>query len=349
MSPEGKDRDILEPDRFDRREILSSLAPSATDGSGHWIRVHRPAMACLFEVTLGSEEARHVKQARAALDQVDALEASLTVFRDTSELHRVNQEAASGPVQVSKGLQSLLLLCRGLHEATEGAFDPTSTPLSRRWGFLAREGRQPDEKEIEAARAQVGMERVELDEDASTVRFTSPGVELNLGSIGKGWALDRIAASLHESGVRRALVNAGGSSFLGWGRDHWLVALRPGDEPLATLRLHRAALGTSGAGRQHFEIEGRRYGHVIDPRTGWPAGDVRSATVISDDAARADALATALLVGGGALARTVCGRNPGTVALLVHDDEPRTIVVHGSRKGVGLDPEPGVRLAADDG
>jgi thiamine biosynthesis lipoprotein len=306
-------------------------------------------MACLFEVTLGSEEARFVPEARAALDEVDALEAVLTVFGESSELARVNRHAASGPVAVSAGLMDLLALCRDLHRSTGGAFDPTSTPLSREWGFLGRQGRWPSPEEIEASRSRVGMERVVVSEPERTVGFTSPGVELNLGSIGKGWALDRIARILRARGLRRALVNAGGSSFLGWGADHWNVSLSPGREPLAGLHLRRGALSTSGPGEQFFEVEGRRFGHVIDPRTGWPAAGVRSATVITVDAAIADALATAFVVGGGALARAWCADHPGTLALLVTEDEPRTLVVYGSREEVKIEPEPDVRIVSEEG
>ena len=306
-------------------------------------------MACLFEVTVGSEEARFVPEARGALDEVDALEAVLTVFSESSELARVNRHAASGPVAVSAGLMDLLALCRDLHRSTGGAFDPTSTPLSREWGFLGRQGRWPSPEEIEASRARVGMERVALSESERTVGFTSPGVELNLGSIGKGWALDRIARILRARGLRRALVNAGGSSFLGWGADHWNVSLSPVREPLAGLHLRRGALGTSGAGEQFFEVDGRRFGHVIDPRTGWPAAGVRSATVITVDAAISDALATAFVVGGGALARAWCADHPGTLALLVSEDEPRTLVAYGSREGVMVEPEPDVRVVSDEG
>jgi thiamine biosynthesis lipoprotein len=306
-------------------------------------------MACLFEVTLGSEEARFVPEARAALDEVDALESVLTVFSESSELARVNRDAASGPVTVSAGLIELLGLCRDLHRATGGAFDPTSTSLSREWGFLGRQGRRPSAEQIEAARARVGMERVVLSEAEHAVSFTTPGVELNLGSIGKGWALDLIARSLRGRGLRRALVNAGGSSFLGWGADHWNVSLSPGGEALAHLHLRRAALGTSGVGEQYFEVEGRRFGHVIDPRSGWPVAGVRSATVVTADAAIADALATAFLVGGSALARTWCADHPGTLALLVLDEDPRTLVAYGSREGVKIDPEPDVRLTRDEG
>ena len=333
--------------RLDRRELLTGLAPTVAARGEHWIRVHRPAMACRFEVTLGSEDARFVPAARAALDQVDALENALTVFRDSSELAQVNRHATAKPVTVSAGLWDLLRLCRDLHAATGGAFDPTSTPLSREWGFLAREGRLPTPEQIETTRSRVGMERVVLDDTNRSVSFASPGVELNLGSIGKGWALDRIATGLRSRGLSHALVSAGGSSFLGWGGRDWHVELRPGGEPLADLRLRRAALGTSGAGEQHFEVEGRRFGHVIDPRTGTPAEGVLSASAVATNAATADALATAFLVGGTPLARSYCAEHPGTMAILVLEESPLAITVHGSRAGVAIDPARGIRLATD--
>jgi thiamine biosynthesis lipoprotein len=301
-------------------------------------------MACRFEVTLPSEDAPHVGAARGALDEVDALEASLSVFLETSELSRVNRGAAAGPVAVTPGLFMLLGLCRELHRATGGAFDPTSTPLSRCWGFLDRQGRLPAPEEIAAARARAGMDKVELDEAARAARFTAPGVELNFGAIGKGWALDRIAGSLRACGVRRALLTAGGSSHRGWGGEAWELALRPGGEELGVLRLREAALGTSAAGEQHFEVEGRRFGHVLDPRTGWPAEGVRSASVAASEAAVADALATAFLVGGPALAGPYCALHPGTLAILTLEARPQEVLVLGRRAGVEIEPAPGVRL-----
>ena len=240
--------------QFDRRALFASLVPPEP-GGGHWVRVHRPAMACRFEVVLDSADARHVPAARKALDEVDAIEAALTYFRETSELARVNRAAAAGPVAVSPELFALLALCRELHAASGGAFDPTSTPLSRAWGFLLREGRVPDPAEIAAARAEVGFDAVALDEKARTVRFARPGLELNLGSIGKGWALDRVTAGLRAASVERALVSAGGSSQRAWGPRPWEVALTSGGETLATLRLRDAAIGTSGAAEQHVLVD----------------------------------------------------------------------------------------------
>jgi len=131
-------------------------------------------MACRFEVTLPGDDARHVSAARAALDGVDRIEDVLTVFRDSSEAARVNREAAVGPVAVSETLFSLLQRCRVLYDETGGAFDPTSAPLSRCWGFLAREGRLPAEEDIAAALAQVGFDKVDLEDATRNVRFTTP-------------------------------------------------------------------------------------------------------------------------------------------------------------------------------
>src|SRR5262249_52863857 len=141
----------------------------------------------------------------------------LTVFRETSEVARVNREAAVGEAQASPLLFDLLVKCRTLHAESEGAFDPTSAPLSRCWGFLARQGRLPPAGDIEAARRRVGRAAVALDPAARTVRFPRPEMELNFGAIGKGHALDLVAELLRREGVPRALVSAAGSSAVAFG------------------------------------------------------------------------------------------------------------------------------------
>jgi thiamine biosynthesis lipoprotein len=332
-----------EPRATSRRGLFERLRGRSPE-TGHWVKVHRPAMACRFEVTLASEDARHVEDARMALDEIDTIEAVLTWFRDTSELSRVNREAAAGPVTVGPFLFALLRLCRELHALTGGAFDPASTALSRAWGFLDRRPRLPTDEAIAEARARSGMDKIVLDEAQRSVRFVTPGVELSFGAVGKGWALDRVFASLVERGVRRALVSAGGSSQRAWGGEAWELSLEPRRQQLARLFLRDAALATSAAGEQHFEAGGRRYGHVLDPRTGWPAGGVRSASVVASDASVADALSTAFLVAGPALAESVCAARPGTLALVVLEERPEEILALGSRDGVRVDPGPGLRL-----
>ena len=340
-----------------RRQLFTFDFDARRSRSTHWVRVHRTAMACRFEVTLPSDAARHVPAARRALDEADRVEAALTVFRETSELVRVNRGAAAAPVLLDEELFALLRLCRALSADTSGAFDITSTPLSRCWGFLRRDGRLPAPPEIDGARSRTGVDLVRLDEATRTVRFAREGVELNLGSIGKGYALGCMARLLAQAGVRDALVSAGGSSVLALGGPDggWIIDLKSrqvGADRLARLRLKSpaeaghyvpVALATSGAGEQFVEIDGTRYGHVIDPRTGWPARGVLSVSVVADDPAVADALSTAFLVGGPALAERYCASHPETLVLLTPDDGSERPRMFGAHRGVSIeaarDPE----------
>jgi FAD:protein FMN transferase len=295
-------------------------------------------MACRFEITLPGHAAGDIPAAREALDTVDAIEAALSVYRESSEVSALNRSAAESSVLASPELRELISRSRTLHALTGGAFDVTSTPLSRAWGFFRREGRLPDPAEIDAAMSRVGMDRLALDEKAGTVRFLEPGVEVNFNAIGKGYALDRMASGLRRRGVKHALLSAGGSSVLavGGGRRGFAVDVRSrhATEPLARLRIRDAALGTSGASEQFFEVAGRRFGHVLDPRTGWPAQGALSVSVVADDAATADALATAFFVGGADLARSYCAEHPRTLALVTPDKAPREPQLFGDHEGV---------------
>jgi thiamine biosynthesis lipoprotein len=302
-----------------------------------WIKIQRRAMACRFEITLDSRDARFVPAAHAALELVAAIEAQLTVFRDSSALVHINRNAAAAPVPCEASLFALLQRCGEWSRATDGAFDITTTPLSRCWGFLRRSGRLPSDDEIATAQAVVGMRHVAFVPETGSVAFARPGVELNLNAVGKGYALDRIAVTLRAAGVRHALLSAGQSSVLAiGGRDRgWSIDLvSPRREtPLARVWLRDAALGTSGAGEQFVVVDGRRYGHVLDPRTGWPADGMLSATVACDSAADADALSTAFLVAGPALADRVCRAHASVLALVTPDDNSTTTFVTGRHGG----------------
>jgi thiamine biosynthesis lipoprotein len=325
-----------------RRDLLR-LRFGAAESADYWLRLHRPAMACRFEVTLSGEDRRHLPSVTRALDLVEEIEAALTLFRPTSDLVRLNQRAGAAPVEVSRELFDLLWRCRALHRRTEGAFDITSTPLSRAWGFLARAGRLPSAPEIEAARAVVGMDGVSFDVERRTVAFRRPGMELNLGGVGKGYALARMAAVLRASGVGQALLSAGGSSVLALGGRGWPIDLRARQVPdrrLARLVLTGGALSTSAAGEQFFEVGGSRYGHVLDPRTGRPAAGILSATVVTSDPTVAEALSTAFLVGGVGLAERFCAAHGGVMALLTPDDGCGASRVVGAFAGARWEEEP---------
>lgn len=306
------------------RDTVASPGRPATPATDFLLRVNRQVMACRVEVVLPGELSEQLPLARAALDEADRLEQIMTIFRETSELTRINRRAHEEPVEADAELFSLLVQSAEINSATDGAFDITSTPLSECWGFLRRQGRLPSEEAIAAVRARVGMPLVELDAANRTVRFRREGVALNLGAIGKGFALDCMGHFLRTNGVDQALISAGSSSILALGGtpDPWEIDLRSvtTGERLAKLRVLNAAVGTSGTGEQFFEAGGVRYGHVIDPRTGQPASGVLSASVIASSAALADALSTAFLIGGVSLAERYCAAHPGVLAIITPDD-----------------------------
>ena len=322
-----------------RREFLKFTPPAAAPADGYWLHVSRIAMACRFEVTLPRGEKAGVSVAHSALEVADRIEQQLTVFRETSEVSYINRSAAYSPVPVEASLWELLSLCRELHCATGGSFDITSAPMSRCWGFLRRQGRIPDPNEIQDTLAVVGSDRLCLDSEARTLGFERPGVELNFGSIGKGYALDRMAAAMRGR-IKSALLSAGSSSLLAIGsgdrlQDGWKVGIRHPlhkHRRLAVLHLRDCAMSTSGSEEQFFEHQGKRYGHIIDPRSGLPAEGITSATVIARSAALTDALATAFYVGGVELAKSVCDSNRGVTAIILEVGATMPVVLGGYEK-----------------
>ena len=316
-----------------RREFLTVAAAPATS-EGYWLHVHRTAMACRFEVTLPMEEQAGVAAATTALEEVARLEQQLTIFQASSEVSFINCNAAARPVRVASSLFALLERCQELHQETAGAFDITAGPLSQCWGFVRRQGRLPEAHEIEAALSFVGSDKLELNREANTIQFKHAGLAINLGSIGKGYALDRIATKMRHR-VQTALLSAGSSSMLAIGKGDrtqrgWMIGIRhpkQKDKRLAVLRLRDTAMATSGSEEQYFVYDGQRYGHIIDPRTGWPADSVVGVTVIAPSAALADALATAFYVGGRELAESYCATHPNVLVLLLERDADQPILL----------------------
>lgn len=309
------------------------------------VRVHRTAMACRVEIALPEEDIGCVAAARAALNEADRVEALLTIFRNSSEVSRINLAGAIGVADVDAEVTALLQRCRAIHAATDGAFDVTSGPLSRCWGFLHRAARVPSDMELDAARSLVGMHRIEVDAASRRIRFATAGMSINFNAIGKGYALDRMAAVMRAHGARQALLSAGGSSVVAVGGRHggWPIDIRSPQVArarLARVRLRDGALGTSGQGEQFILTDGERpvrYGHVIDPRTGWPASGVISCSVITSDGATADALSTAFLVGGPELARRYCEEHSNTLALVTPDDGIAKPQIFGRYKGAEIE------------
>ncbi len=288
-------------------------------------------MACDWEVLLNQHQyPEGAEIATQSLDLIERLESEFSVFRTHSDLSLVNRFAATRPVAVSESTWELLQIARDVYRITGGTFDITAGSLSHAWGFSRRSGRMPSDEEIKQSLAVVGSDAIELIDDSQSVRLKKSGVQLNSGGIGKGYAIDMVAGKLLRNEIADFMVHGGLSSVCAFGnRQHrdtgggWLVGLKHPwrwEELLGTIRLNNEALGTSGSGKQFFHFEGKRYSHIIDPRTGWPAQGMMSTTVICPSAAIADALATALFVMGPEEARQFAEKYPDIGVILIYTD-----------------------------
>ncbi len=239
----------------------------------------------------------------------DSIETVFSTWRSDSEIARLNAAPAGTDVVLSPWLNDCLRMSEVLRHASGGAFDPTAEPLMRLWGFYRSQGRLPSPAQIEAARALLG--RYEHDTSRRTVRKLDAGTQFDLSGIAKGYAVDRALANLVALGVDDAMLDLGGNLFcLGVpeGRNAWRVGIRDPldrDQLIATVDLTNRAVATSGAYERFVEIDGQRYGHIMDPSTGQPAEDLLSATVIARSAAQADGLSTTLFVLGPARAEAL--------------------------------------------
>lgn len=230
-------------------------------------------------------------------EEVRRLERQISLYHPDSELCYLNAWAWRQPVQVEPELFCLLHTCKNLWERTRGAFDPTITPLLRLWGFVDKQYRVPSPDAIENALHTVGMDLVLLEPEGRWGYYATEGVELSFGAIGKGLAVALGARMLEEMGVASALLSAGNSTLYALGvppeSDGWQVQITPH----TTLSLVDQAFATSGASEQFFEVDGVRYAHILDPRTGYPANKSKgNVSVCHTDPVLCDALSTALFV-----------------------------------------------------
>ena len=279
-------------------------------------------MACDFSVVMNPGSTRHIEMASQALDLVADLEHQLSVYQSDTEVSLLNANAANRSVVVEPKLFQLLRSAKKIHADTQQAFDLTAGPLISLWRECRSENQIPRQEQIDKRLAVVGMELIEF-EDGS-IKFAKPGMMINLGAIGKGYALDRVAEQLKAKDLNDFLLHGGHSSIYASG-DHnatggWPVGIGNPlftDRRLGTVLLRDQAMSTSGANIQHFRHRGKRYGHILDPRTGWPAKGALSVTVLAPTAAEADALSTAFYVGGEEVARSYCKANREVTAIII--------------------------------
>lgn len=297
--------------------------------AGPTVRLGTRAMACEFDVIFNPSTEGGLKVASEVLALINQLEDQMTVYRDHSEISQLNRVASKQPIRVEPRLFELLSRACDLSISTEGAFDLTSGPLVSLWSRCQRELNLPQQDSLQATLAAVGARHLCLDPQTGTLHFKHPETTLNLGAIGKGYALDRGAELLQNAGIENWMIHGGHSSILAHGNHRegqgWPVGIRNPQMPdrlLATVLLKDRGMGTSGSGTKFFRLGGTRYGHIIDPRTGWPSEGMLSVSVMAPDAASADALATAFFVLGVEKSLEFCHNHPEIQAILVPLPEP---------------------------
>ena len=261
-------------------------------------------MGTILEITLvASDPARARESIERCFAEGERLEAVFTTWRESGELARQNRAAGGGPQPASPELLRILADAQGFTRATGGRFDVSVAPLVALWREAGARGALPGAEAVRAARARVGPERFAVDAARGTLALAE-GAQLDLGGFAKGWTLDRLGELLRAEGIERAFLDFGGSSLLAMGTPldapHWRALVGDGGgDAVGVLGLREQSASISRSFGEALEIAGQRYGHILDPRSGWPAPGERLAIVVAPSGAAAEAWSKALVVEPG--------------------------------------------------
>jgi thiamine biosynthesis lipoprotein len=310
--------------------LFCVVAPAAAPGGPALERFEftRVEMAVPIKLVLYAKDRGTASRgADAALDRIHALDAVMSDYKEESELNRLCRTAGEGkPVRASADLWNVLDAAQRLAAASDGAFDVTVGPVVRLWRRARRRKELPDAGQLAAARMLVGFRLLRLDARQHTAELLKAGMQLDLGGIAKGYATDQALATLRKAGITRALVDAGGDLGLGDpppGQPGWRIGLTTldGTTPVQYLLLSRTAVSTSGDNVQFVEIGGRRWSHVVDPRTGMALTDHARVTVVAPNGMIADGLTKVVAVLGPEKGFKLIEETAGAAALLLRAPE----------------------------
>jgi FAD:protein FMN transferase len=318
--------------------VLTVATVAQLAGGAQTVSVADPSQAVMYQetrrlmwtkfeiVAYGTNRARLAEAAGAAFDEIDRLDRQMSNYSETSELSYINRNAARGDVIVEKELFDFLKLCVDYSQTTGGAFDITVGPLMKAWGFFDNKGRVPGASDLKSVTARVGYKHVLFNERTRAIGFDREGVELDLGGVAKGYAVDRAAEILRASGVTSAFVTSGSSSICAIGtppgQSSWRVDVNdPLDrsQKLEAVEIRDQSVSTSGCHDKTFETAGKTYCHIMDPRIGRPIEGLLSATVITQSGVEAEVLSKALMVMGIDKARDFLRTRPKVRAILYYN------------------------------
>jgi thiamine biosynthesis lipoprotein len=286
-------------------------------------------MGTTVEVIIEGEKENAKDLSQRFFNRLKELDKKLSLYNAESEIAKINKFAGSGKVRVSPEMAELLEKSLIYSELTQGAFDVTIAPLVQLWGFKDHRPSLPEKEKIEDALKRCGYVSIKI-HPGREVSFSKPGMEIDLNAIAKGYIVGEGARLLKRGGVKAGLINAGGDIYaIGapYGKEGWNIAIqhpRKKNKVIAKLTLSDTSVATSGDYENFFVHEGKYLSHIIDPKTGWPSDrGVVSATVISSDAAEADALATALIVMGKEDGINLINQLDGVEAIVVFDKDEK--------------------------
>ena len=278
------------------------------------------------------------KGIRELYEQVEAVDKACDIYNPDSELSRLNSTAYNKPFVCSDLLWNILLKSKYYYELTDGAFDISATPLMKLWGFYRKRRTLPSEKEISEALKHVGLDKVIFDNDKKSIRFTVPGMRLDLGGIAKGYAVDLAAKFAKKHHIRTGLINLSGNAYClpapFPGRTKFRIGIR---DPLhknricGIISLLGQGVATSGDYERYVVIDGRHYTHIMNPKTGQPVEDMLSVTVVAPSATDSDALSTSVFLKGAEFAEKIHRIHPEISILVIrrnrNNGKPETVEI----------------------
>jgi thiamine biosynthesis lipoprotein ApbE len=309
------------------------------------------SMGTVFEISAYASDKDRVEKAfNDVLKEVNRLDLLMSNYKKESELSKVNKNAASEPVYCDNELAYIIEQSLQYSDITDGAFDITIGPLMKKWGFFKRQGKvqdKPNKEDIESVLESVSYKNIIIEEKikkslfrdptiVKTISFRNPGTQIDLGGIGKGYAVDMATRILKGNRIRAALINFAGNIYAYGtppGKESWVIGLqhpRKSEGLLNSFEIKDKAVSTSGDYEKFFIIDGKRYSHIIDPRTGNPVKDIVSVTIIADTATRADALSTGVFVLGLDKGMELIETLPDVEGVIIYEDNNSDLQINTS-------------------
>lgn len=307
--------------------VSASVSVSSSTPALHEVSQTRYLMGTLATISAwGDNEEKALEAINRAFEAMEKVDRLMSNYKPDSELSQINKQAGKQPVKVSPETLEVIKASIYYSQLSDGSFDVTIAPLVKAWGFFKKQGRAPSLEEIQSQRALVDYRQIEIDEERKTIFLRRPLIEIDLGGIAKGYGVDKAIEQLKNAGITVALVDLSGNIYAMGNppdRSKWEIGVRDPKSRegiIGALSLKDKGISTSGNYENYFLIDGKRYGHLIDPKTGYPADNqMLGVTVVTDSAMAADALPTAIFIMGKEKGKALVERLDNLDAVIISE------------------------------